>query len=72
MFGAVLHGHLATTQVLLRHFRNGNELETVDEDRHYDFNYQQYKILEKPLTVKPVSMKVETGACSEIANMGTR
>ena len=49
-----MHGHLAATQIVARHFRDGKELSVLDEDRHYDFNYQQYKILEKPVKVKSV------------------
>ena len=49
-----MHGHLATRQIVARQFRNGKELGIVDEDRHYDFNYQQYKMLQKPAVFKGV------------------
>ena len=55
VFGSFLHAHLAATQIITRHFRDGKELEVLDEDRHYDFNYQQYKLLEKPVKFRPVS-----------------
>ena len=55
VFSTLLHGHLAATGVAVRQFRDGKLVRTIDEDRHYDFNYQQYKMMEKPITIKPVS-----------------
>lgn len=55
VFGSVLHGHLAATKIISRQFRNGTELRTIDEDQHYDFNYQQYKMMEEPMDLKAVS-----------------
>ncbi|XP_067933220.1 DBH-like monooxygenase protein 1 homolog [Watersipora subatra] len=53
VFGAFLHGHLAARQVIARQFRNGTEVRTIDEDRHYDFNYQQYRVFKTPIDLKP-------------------
>jgi len=58
VFGAYLHGHLAATQVIARQFRDGKELKIIDEDKRYDFNYQQYKILEKPIEFLPVCILI--------------
>ncbi len=42
------------------HFRDAEcglveQLEPINENRRYDFNYQQYTILPKTVTVLPVS-----------------
>ena len=55
VFGTFLHAHLAARQITARHFRNGKELDMIDADRNYDFNYQQYKMMGKPLELKPVT-----------------
>lgn len=43
VFNSLLHGHLSGRKLKLRHFRNGQEIEWMDYDDHYDFNYQQNK-----------------------------
>jgi len=55
IFGSALHGHLAARQITARHFRNGTEIGIIDRDGHYDFNYQQVKMFEKPIEMLPVS-----------------
>ena len=45
IFANMLHGHLLATQMSLRHIRDGVELEPIDENEHYDFNYQQMTII---------------------------
>ncbi len=45
---------------MVDHFRDAEcgvveQLEPIDENRRYDFNYQQYTILPKTVTVLPVS-----------------
>ncbi|PSN48351.1 MOXD1 1 protein [Blattella germanica] len=37
----------------LRHIRNGQELPRVAEDDHYDFNYQQARVLPQEVSVLP-------------------
>ena len=45
--------------VVVRHFRKNEcglqELEPIDENKRYDFNYQQVTLLPKPVKVLPVS-----------------
>merc|ERR1712083_340982 len=41
VFGSLLHSHLRGVSMSLRHVRDGVELEPVDVNEHYDFNYQQ-------------------------------
>ena len=55
IFGSMLHGHLAARGVSARQFRNGQEVRIIDQDRGYDFNYQQYKQLQQPVEFLPVS-----------------
>ena len=48
-------------EIVVRHFRQNEshllkELEPIDENRRYDFNYQQATLLPKPVKVLPVSM----------------
>ncbi|XP_023210778.1 DBH-like monooxygenase protein 1, partial [Centruroides sculpturatus] len=40
IFGFLLHTHLLGKKVIVRHFRNGEELIPLAKDLNYDFNYQ--------------------------------
>ncbi|XP_064399035.1 DBH-like monooxygenase protein 2 homolog [Halichondria panicea] len=58
VFGNLLHTHLAGHGLVVDHFRDAEcglleQLEPIDENRRYDFNYQQYTILPKTVTVLP-------------------
>jgi len=53
VFGSMLHGHLAARSVSARQFRNETEVRVIDQDRGYDFNYQQYKQLQEPVDLLP-------------------
>jgi len=53
VFNAMLHSHLSGRKLKVRHFRNGEELEWLDFDDHYDFNYQQNKPLTREVKVLP-------------------
>ena len=41
VIGNFMHAHTAGTAMALRHIRNGVELEPIDVNEHYDFNFQQ-------------------------------
>ena len=41
VIGNFLHAHTVGTAMTLRHIRNGVELEPIDVNEHYDFNFQQ-------------------------------
>merc|ERR1712087_553188 len=41
VFATNLHAHTIGAALSLRHFRDGVELEPLDENMDYDFNYQQ-------------------------------
>ncbi|XP_068720678.1 DBH-like monooxygenase protein 1, partial [Montipora capricornis] len=46
-----LHTHLAGRKVILRHIRNGLELPEIARDEHYDFNFQEYHLLDKEIHI---------------------
>ncbi|ODM95966.1 hypothetical protein Ocin01_10716 [Orchesella cincta] len=50
---ATLHAHLAATKMVLKHIRNGKELSPIAQDLHYDFNYQQSRIVSPPRKILP-------------------
>ncbi|CAG2101817.1 unnamed protein product [Medioppia subpectinata] len=37
------HGHKHVRKILVRHFRNGTELEPIAEENNYDFNFQDFQ-----------------------------
>ena len=63
IFGSFLHAHLAGAGVSVRQFRNGQDLGIIDEDRHYDFNYQQYKEFSTPVEFQPVCFVCNNKSC---------
>lgn len=48
VFNNLFHAHLAGRKLVLRHYRENEEIEWVDIDEYYDFDYQQNKPLTKP------------------------
>jgi len=48
-----LHAHIYGRKLKLRHFRNGIELPWIAHDDKYDFNYQQYRMLDEERKVLP-------------------
>lgn len=53
VFNNLLHAHLAGRKIKLRHFRKEQELEWLDKDDYYDFDYQQNKQLPRERKVMP-------------------
>jgi len=49
----MMHTHLAGRKVRVHHFRHGTQLPPIVADEYYDFNYQDYKELQKPVTILP-------------------
>jgi len=37
----------------VRHFRNGNEIPYLANDEHYDFNYQNNRLLREHVKILP-------------------
>ena len=52
-FASFLHAHTTAVAMSLRHIRDGVELEPLDVNRHYDFDYQQSTILHEERTLLP-------------------
>ncbi|XP_078364957.1 DBH-like monooxygenase protein 1 [Oculina patagonica] len=53
IFAANLHTHLAGHAARTRHVRKGVELPEIIRDDHYDFNFQEFQIPSKEITVMP-------------------
>ncbi|KAL9974729.1 hypothetical protein ACROYT_G011808 [Oculina patagonica] len=53
IFASFLHTHLAGHAAYTRHVRKGVELPEIIRDDHYDFNFQEYQIPSKEITVMP-------------------
>ncbi|XP_040570289.1 DBH-like monooxygenase protein 1 isoform X3 [Lepeophtheirus salmonis] len=53
LINGVLHSHLASRKMKIRHLRNGKELPVILKDDHYDFNYQVARIPPKETQVLP-------------------
>lgn len=57
MFAVLLHAHLAGRGVRLRHFRNGEEMQSLAYDDDFDFNFQEFQYLKEEQTILPVCMR---------------
>ncbi|KAK7072077.1 DBH-like monooxygenase protein 1 [Halocaridina rubra] len=53
VFQGLLHSHLLGRTIKMKQFRNGREMPTVFEDKNYDFNYQQERVLKENLIIMP-------------------
>jgi hypothetical protein len=53
IIGGLLHTHLTGRKVRLLHYRNGIQLPNILSDEHFDFNYQDYKHVDKPTVILP-------------------
>eukprot|EP01084_Bolivina_argentea_P252419 423684_1 len=53
VFGNMLHSHTTGIALKLRHIRNGVELAYIDQNDHYDFDYQQLWNLKEEIHVLP-------------------
>jgi len=52
VFANLLHAHLIGSKLRTRHFRNGVELEPIQEDNNYDFDFQEQRYLPKERIIK--------------------
>jgi len=53
VFANLLHAHTVGSALTLRHIRDGVELEPLDVNDHYDFDYQQTTAFEEYATLLP-------------------
>ena len=54
VYAVFQHSHLTGRSIRTRHFRNGVELAEIISEKNYDFNFQQTRLLPKPVRVLPV------------------
>ena len=59
VFASQLHTHLSGFKVVTKHFRGGVELPELNRDDHYNSNFQEIRILPKPVHVLPVSTSLK-------------
>lgn len=72
VFGGMLHAHLLGRKIVVRHWRNGEELEHLAADNAYDFNFQQTRMYDPPIHVLPGdSLTVECFLSSAHTNVTT-
>jgi len=53
LFNVQLHAHTFGTKLKLHHFRNGIELPWIAYEDNFDFNYQQFRLLDEERKVLP-------------------
>jgi len=53
IFSTALHTHVAGHAAYTRHVRKGVELPELTRDDHYDFNFQEFQVPPKEITVLP-------------------
>ena len=58
MFGILLHAHLLGVGIKTRHIRGDVELEPISEDKTYDFDYQDVRVLTKEREIKYVRLYI--------------
>lgn len=61
VFSIVTQTHELGNRVRLRRIRQGRELAPIIEDSSYDSNYQEYRSLQKPVKMYPVSIQIKRG-----------
>jgi len=52
-FASFLHAHKVGYAITLRHVRDGVELEPLEINEHYDFDYQQTTVFDETVTLLP-------------------
>jgi len=53
IFASALHSHTTGVAMKLRHIRDGVELEPLEVNEHYDFDYQKNSILDQEVQLLP-------------------
>lgn len=57
MFAVIMHTHQLGRKIRFRQIRAGEELPPIASDTNYDPTYQEYRKLQRPVKVYPVSMR---------------
>ncbi|XP_074648518.1 DBH-like monooxygenase protein 1 isoform X2 [Tubulanus polymorphus] len=60
LLAVMLHTHTSGHRIWMKHVRNGRELPEIARDNHYDFNYQQFRLLPKQIKVLPGDHLIST------------
>jgi hypothetical protein len=68
MFAVIMHTHQLGRKVRLRQIRAGEELPPIAADTNYDPNYQEYRRLQRPAKVYPVSLARDCVYCKIARN----
>ena len=63
MFAVIMHTHQLGRKVRLRQIRAGEEMPPIASDTNYDPNYQEYRRLQRPIKVYPVSYCFDMDNC---------
>ena len=63
MFAVIMHTHQLGRKVRLRQIRTGEEMPPIASDTNYDPNYQEYRRLQRPIKVYPVSYCFDMDNC---------
>lgn len=72
IFAALPHAHLLGRRIKTRHFRGDEELEPLEDERAYDFNFQEYKFHDPPRRYLPGDqLTVECAYNSSARNRAT-
>ncbi|XP_062324362.1 DBH-like monooxygenase protein 1 homolog [Osmerus eperlanus] len=53
VFAVLMHAHLAGRAITTRHFRDNQELPPLSHDAEFDFNFQEFQLLEEETPVLP-------------------
>ena len=56
VFSTMPHTHLKGKELYTTLIRNGQEIAYLANNKYYDFNYQYYNFLSKPISIQPVIM----------------
>lgn len=59
-FASQLHTHLTGKRVWIKHIRGGVELEEVNRDDHYSSDFQEVRLLKRPVHVLPGDVLITT------------
>jgi len=60
VFAVFQHAHLLATGITTHHTRNGTELKPFAHDEHYDFNFQDVRILRPERKLMKVRFQIST------------
>ncbi|KAK3586449.1 hypothetical protein CHS0354_001831 [Potamilus streckersoni] len=63
VFGIFQHAHLLGRAIKTRHFRNGSELSPLATDPHYDFDFQETRLLREEIPIRRGGLSTRDEMC---------